>query len=499
MVVASGLVMLIGCQTQIAAADAQSPPVAGPVTPHAAAPASRFVGSIGVNTHLNYLDTPYGDRQAVRQTLRSLGVRHIRDGLPVPPAPDFFATVRSLRADGVGTDLVIGTTLRKKGQALTPVGPSLSLVRKGGAASILDSIEGPNEWDHRGGATWAAQVRPYQHDLYTAVHADPAFAGVPVIGPSVARRDRRRLLGDLSASLDIGNNHTYMRGGPTNAEIGSERRLAGRVSRRKPVIATETGYTDALKSIKGKLPVSEAVASVYVPRLFAEFFAAGIQRTYLYELFDQHADPKLVDGESHFGLLYLDKQPKPAFTALQRLIAITADTQPVSTAPVNFDYSVSGPPRQHDLVLHKGDGSFVLLLWRDLNLKTDGFGTDAKPQALTVRLGAPARVDVQRPSLSGSKLRTLQGVSTVKGNIGADLIALTISPRAAGGSPVANAGDAFATTAKPALGRGPKPASPPPAKAHRPTWLVPVGAAVVLLLLGALVLALVTRRRARRL
>ena len=45
-----------------------------------ARPADAFVDSIGVTTHFNYDDTPYGNFAAVEQALTGLGVRHIRDG-----------------------------------------------------------------------------------------------------------------------------------------------------------------------------------------------------------------------------------------------------------------------------------------------------------------------------------------------------------------------------------------------------------------------------------
>lgn len=494
---AGSLVLLVGCQDQ-----APAVPVAAaytttlPATPHQAAPASRFVDSIGVNTHLNYTNTPYGDEQAVQRALRSLGVHHIRDGLPAKPAPGFFDALRSLHADGVGTDLVLGSTGRRQGQPLIPLDASLAQLRQADIAPALDSIEGPNEWDHRGGATWAAQVRRYQQELYAAVRADPAFAAVPVVGPSVARRGRRTELGDLSAYLDFGNNHTYLLTGPTTAEIGGERHRAGIVSKTKPVVATETGYTNAVNDSSGKPPMSEAVTSVYLPRLFADFFAAGVRRTYVYELVDEHPDAHLGTSEANFGLLYNDKRPKPAYVALQRLIGILADSQPIDAQPASFSYSVSGPADRHALALHKSDGSFVLLLWRDVGLTRTGDGIDATAQPLTVHLGAPARVDVRRPSLSAGTLHTLQGVSTVTGKVGADLVALTITPPAAG-SPTSQVADAFATTAKPATGRTPGKAAPsaPARSASRFGWLLLLAGAALLLVVGGVVLAVIARRR----
>jgi len=43
--------------------------------------ADAFVDSVGVNVHLHYNDTSYGNFASVERSLKDLGVRHIRDGL----------------------------------------------------------------------------------------------------------------------------------------------------------------------------------------------------------------------------------------------------------------------------------------------------------------------------------------------------------------------------------------------------------------------------------
>ena len=43
-----------------------------------------FVNSIGVNTHLNYFDTVYGNFPFVERELKSIGILHVRDGV-LPP------------------------------------------------------------------------------------------------------------------------------------------------------------------------------------------------------------------------------------------------------------------------------------------------------------------------------------------------------------------------------------------------------------------------------
>ena len=60
----------------------------------------------------------------------------------------------------------------------------------------------------------------------------------------------------------------------------------------KPLCATETGYHTAVNSTENVQPgVSEAAQAKYVPRLFMEYFNAGVRQTFNYELLDEWPDP----------------------------------------------------------------------------------------------------------------------------------------------------------------------------------------------------------------
>ena len=64
-----------------------------------AAQADSFVDSIGVQTHASYTNTAYGNWSQVMAALQSLGVRHIRDGLPVTST--FVSNFQQLAAAGI--------------------------------------------------------------------------------------------------------------------------------------------------------------------------------------------------------------------------------------------------------------------------------------------------------------------------------------------------------------------------------------------------------------
>jgi hypothetical protein len=106
---------------------------------------------------------------------------------------------------------------------------------------------------------------------------------------------------------------------------------------------------------------------VYIPRLFLDYFNAGIPKTYIYEFLDERPDPLRTDPEQNFGLLRSDYSEKPAYKTLQRLIALTGSTN--SAAPVPLAYSLttgSGDVRQ--LLLQRDPKHLVLILWRDVQV-----------------------------------------------------------------------------------------------------------------------------------
>jgi hypothetical protein len=409
---------------------------------HAAVRAEDFVDSIGVNIHLNYDDTPYVKFPRIREALRQLGVRHVRDGLSPAAPPSFYRKLNTLAADGVSTQLVVGSPGRRKGEQLTSVDASLALVRKHRVQGALSAIEGPNEWDMRGGKNWAKEIRAYQKELAAGIRADRSLTHVAVVGPSVARRHRRAALGDLSGSLDFGNNHTYQRSGPQRDDAANERKDAAVVSRDRPVIATESGYTNGLRDDEGKMPVSEAVAALYVPRVFADFYAAGLHRTFLYELVDERADPDKRDDEANFGLLRHDLRPKPAFFALQRLIDL-ASPRGVSLGQPAGRLSYSLSTRADDvrqLLLDRGDGTFTLLLWRDVDVAPLGQGQDAPDVPFTVTLAAPAReTALYRPSVSAEPVEVAGANTQISGSLRADVVAITVAPALPAGATPAEA------------------------------------------------------------
>lgn len=325
---------------------------AAPVT---ATSADAFVDSIGVNIHLHYNDTIYGDFPKLKSALKEVGVRHVRDGLTDSTWQPYFERVNELAAEGIKFTFITSLPMDR----LAPVAEKVK--------AAIEAFEGPNEVNLN---KWTVdKSRDYQRDLWQTVKAG-AFAKTPVIALSVTDFKWAKELGDLSAWCDFGNVHPYPGGWePENdanwmrADLASGIETARANGGEKPIMITETGYHSATKRSGeggGHVPVSEQAAGIYLPRLFLHTYRSGIVRTFWYEFLNsrQGAD----DAEGNFGLYKNDGVTiKPAGRALKNMIDLLADDG-AAFVPGRLDFTLSDPKAQA-VLLQKRNGEFWLALW----------------------------------------------------------------------------------------------------------------------------------------
>jgi len=328
---------------------------AEPVQPESALDASAFVNSVGVNVHFAFADGPYGKRGAIGRLIRYSGVRHLRDGL-VGGRTDICRFDRSLAQGGVRFTFI------------SPPHPTRDALQDWATCTgpAIEAFEGINEYDISHPASdsdWVATLRVSQEELYREVKADAALSHLTVIGPSLTSVNAAGAVGDLSASLDEGNTHDYFGGhepetggwgfggyGSIPYNLGMARQTSGA----KPVVATETGYATP----PAPRNVDEATQAAYVPRMFLAQAAAGIARTFEYELVD--------DGPAPFdtmGLVRGDLTPKPAFRALVSLLRELRSERRASARALTVDLA-DAPPDTRRMLFIRDDGTYVLALWR---------------------------------------------------------------------------------------------------------------------------------------
>jgi hypothetical protein len=372
----------------LAAAIALALPGAAAGAVVAARPAEEFVDSIGVNTHLHYQSTSYDTLfdSAVMPKLVASGIRHVRDGAytydGAGPDDFYYERCRALAAAGIRFDLI--TAIETAGTQATDYARLPEVYRWCDGA--VESFEGANEPDNQaipdGYPDWRTQTVQGQIALYAAVRSDPEMWGVAVLGPAIAWAPQE--VGDLSAYLDYGSWHPYPGGEcPTCGDaygqtIDTYRASYEQPSAGKPMIATESGYNNAVNAeAGGHRPVSEEAAATYMPRLLLELFNRGVARTYLYELIDLYDDPWQYYPEAHFGLLRSDGSEKPAYRAVRVLISTLTDPGGPFT-PGALDYTLSGgTDGVHSSLLQKRDGTFFLALW----LERSSYDTGARANA----------------------------------------------------------------------------------------------------------------------
>jgi hypothetical protein len=318
--------------------------------------ADEFVDSVGINVHLNYLDTPYANFPQVLQALQQLGVRHVRDGLIDTTWQGYYDRHNQLGRAGIK-----GTFITSPAQ-----GASLLVGYPGRMNNSFEAYEGPNEYDESSDPSWAATLAAFVERLHQTVKGDPLTSRFPIIAPSLTRQGSYAQLRGI-CSFAFENLHNYF-GGRNPGTPGWGANGYGSISWNlsnvntacpgMPVMTTETGYQTDL-TLSQSIP--EDVAARYVPRIFLEQWLRGIQRTYLYELID--LPPGGSPADSAFGLLHSDFSSKPAYLALMNLLHLLADPGPSFTGkPFNFTLT-GGLSTVHHALFEKRNGTFYLAIW----------------------------------------------------------------------------------------------------------------------------------------
>lgn len=425
--------------------------------------ADTFVDSLGVCTHWDYPDTPYGGAyEDVKRRLLESGIRHQRTSFNDRNVDLGHAGVRTTLL--VNADQGTPTELCERIKALNAAG------------ARIDAVEGPNEPDF----FWISRhttyqdkgfpegVLAFQQDLYAALKKDPATASLPVIGPALGKTynpgegfPNPFVKGSFTAAVDWGNFHPYPGGNPFSVPFpyaGIEKYYwhgnfpSGSLDEfpaafdtyrppfdPKPMAATETGYATDRPS-----GTSEAAQAKYLPRLYAEYFRLGIVRTCTYEFVDEFTNP--ADREANFGLLHHDLSPKPAFGALKNLIALLGEPDvPPGFKPGDLNYRLEIGPAPggydrtqavHHLLLQKSDGTFYLTLWHEI-ANEDASSTPHRqlrpppmPTVVTLRPSEFARAEFFQPNAGSAAVRSEDQPERIRLEVPDELVVIKLIPAA---------------------------------------------------------------------
>jgi hypothetical protein len=393
--------------------------------------ADDFVDSIGVNIHLIDSDSPYGNFAAVENALRTLGIRHVRDGLIDTQWMPYYTRMNILGRDGIKCIFITNP------QETTELLQSYP----GRMKDSFEAYEAPNEYDDGHDKDWAATLDRFLPVLAIAARTGHQGAVFPIYGPSFIHAGSASQLRGTSQYFDFANLHNYFAGrNPGTAGWGDngygslswDFDQIDKVWPGLPIVTTETGYLNDPSDRQG---IPESVAAKYLPRLLLEQYARGIRRTYIYELADvTHAEQGI---HNTFGLVRSDFSPKPAYLAIQHLIAMLADPALTNSStaftPRDLDFSLTGElSNVHRLLFAKRDGSYLLAVWQEV----PGYDVNSKmilpvpPQRVICALPYPFLVEQFRLNEDGS-LATEARDLTSRAIISVDdrVVLLKLTPR----------------------------------------------------------------------
>ena len=325
--------------------------------------ADAFVDSVGVNTHITYTDTIYAKNfSLVNDTLKDLGVRHIRDGC--------YSGWHGVNELDVSVMCLPEVTTKGRKLDFSQLEPQLHIAHDN--ITRLLAVEGPNEYDLSGDQFWALMLQSYQRLLGNLSSVLLAPRKVPVIAPSMGhgpQNARSICTGADVKYCDRANMHSYPGGGPPiNGLMENMQRNAWVVTDpTRKIWATETGYHTATRQypVREQLGVDEATQGKYTPRLLLLYFAWGVERTFLYELLDQSPDTNRSNPESDYGLVRNDFTWKPAATAIKSLLGLLGEPgqEAFKPAPLAATFAAPLPALFNYTVLGKSSGIYFVAVW----------------------------------------------------------------------------------------------------------------------------------------
>ena len=335
---------------------------------------NSFLDSVGVVTHVGYVDVAWGDWDAVERMLEYTGIRHVREGAPTETT---MPMLQRLAENGIKFNLGF-------------YGPRLDLERDLQRMEALESlypgsvalIEGPNElnlfeyyWEGRRVTSDTLGVAVDIHEeLKRLVEASPLLDDVPIISFSlggVGPWSTREQTGDYSHLTDYSNWHTYF-GGEQPRRVAEETYSWAKILNDDPVMFTEAGYHNALgQRWEG---VDEATEAKLMLNMLFDNFQIGVEKTFIYALMNDKVDADPFYQEDNFGLFSGDGRAQPVAHAIHNLNAILRDGDDYSATfeTGTLDYEISGlPSNGYHTLMQKSDGTFVLAVWAEPDIWDD--------------------------------------------------------------------------------------------------------------------------------
>lgn len=139
-----------------------------------------------------------------------------------------------------------------------------------------------------------------------------------------------------------------------------------------PIWATEFGWSSYSGAVEWQPIIGERGQADYLLKRIALMSALDFDRVFLFNLSD--LDARATPRDQKYGLLRLDGTPKPAFSALQRMLTITGPRLKPDVAPAFSN----APAGMLNIAWKRNDGRWVWMFWAQqpgkVTLKRKGKG-----------------------------------------------------------------------------------------------------------------------------
>ncbi|WP_310467413.1 hypothetical protein [Sphingomonas sp.] len=407
--------------------------------------ARRFVDALGICTHPNWRDTAWGNSDWEAAFLHT-GVKFTRGKIGSGPAARAaLKDLRKLFARGVKICVTVPEVVAGRFD-LPATKAALDFLANEVGAQNLCGIESANEFNDRGRPPdWAPQLRGFQHWLHRTVRANPAFDGIPLIGPSIWRRlpQDYLALGNLEPAVDRGCLHYYTGGRrPTWTAVPSRGMAGGRgierslrrsvadarvVAPTRPLWATEFGYAVRGPGADGQGNISEAAAAKYLVRGLFDLFGEGVEKIFIYALLDNARQ----SPRRYHGLLDGTLNARTSFDALHNLVTVFAESgSRPSAAPIALTVGNDAMAIKQWIFAQR-DGTTLLAIYQDVDSYDLRAGRDVAVGAIPVELGlarTARRVEVYTPTFSPVAQSVHAAVRSVTVAVGDHVTVVKITP-----------------------------------------------------------------------
>jgi hypothetical protein len=419
-------------------------PVSAFAVPQLARRTTDFIDTLGVN----------GVDSAL---IGELGIRHVRSGKTFGENDVRTANIAAFDTFGVRASIEANIFYSNPGEE--HFGKALKYVADGVKsypAGALDFLLGANEPDLFGfnwlGNTWGWGAKVWQDDFYPFVKGDPAIRHIPITSYNYANTGIQAEYAPVN-SFDLVDLHHYQGhsrpGTGLQIQIDQVNAMVGPNNPRKPIVITESGYSETWG---GDWPVTQLAQAKYDVRLFAETFQAGIRRTYKYNLTD-HGQ---TYGWTWWNSATNSIVRKKAFYAVRDLIDILHDNHNTSFNPgwLDFNFDQARVDIRH-IVLQRSNGDFQLLIYNNVNSTTGGshntLASDLNPAPVSVTLqlvtpvGSTAQVSTMNSNgnyvTSNATVSGPAGNQSITLNVPDSVMIVRLSPN--GGLAATQSGPAF--------------------------------------------------------